>query len=354
MTTDPLPRIESRRYESTLEEVFAKYPIPLAEHQLLRTTDPRIAREEVSRALFPHELRLEDDGRNFEASVRNTRLRAVSIAVLAYGADVELVAERADASFIVVHALVGRATFNIGAQSIAIRPGTAAVSTPGRPLRIRWSPGSVLMVVTIDRTALETEFETWIDAEPSIPLRFEPAVNAWDMPAAGWWSAVDHLVEDLDSSTPMLHHPAAASVAERGLMVGLLLAMPHNYSSQLWEKQRPIGPEWLSRAIDLIEQLPHRSWTVPDLARASNTSTRALYEGFRRWLDTTPMEYQRQIRLRRAWSELRTADHSTETATVTAVASRLGFTNLGRFAAEYRQRFGELPSVTLQRGRDGY
>lgn len=354
VATDPVSGIESPGYESKLEEVFAKYPIPLAEHQLFKTSDPDIAREEISRALFPHELRLEGDSRHFEASIRNARLRAVSITVLAYGAEVELVAERADASFIVAHSLVGQATFSIGAQSVAVRPGIAAVSTPGMPIRIRWSSGSVMMVIAIDRTALEAEFETWVDAKPSVPLRFEPVVNVWDVPAASWWTAVDNLVEDLDSSTPMLRHPAAASVAERGLMVGLLLAMPHNYSSQLWEKPSPIGPEWLSRAVDLIEQLPHRTWTVPDLARASNTSTRALFDGFRRWLGTTPMDYQRQIRLRRAWIQLRTADPSAETTTVTAIASQLGFTNLGRFAAEYRRRFGELPSVTLQRGRDGY
>jgi AraC-like DNA-binding protein len=66
------------------------------------------------------------------------------------------------------------------------------------------------------------------------------------------------------------------------------------------------------------------------------------------------MEYQRQVRLHRAWIELRTADPDAESTTVTEIASRLGFSNLGRFAAGYRQRFGELPSMTLQRGRDGY
>ncbi|PUB31918.1 AraC family transcriptional regulator [Promicromonospora sp. AC04] len=347
-----MPGIESQEDERTLEEVFSKYPIPLAEHQIFRTTDPKIAREGVSRAILPHELRFEGDACHFDASIRNAQIRAVSITVLAYGADVELVAERSDASFIVAHSLVGRATFTIGTQSVAVRPGTAVVSTPGKPIRIRWPSGSVMMMIAVDRTALEAELETWIDTEPGVPLRFEPVVNVWDMPAAGWWSAVDNLVEDLDSSTPMLRHPAAASAAERGLIVGLLLAMPHNYSSKLWEKPPAIGPEWLIRATDLIERLPHRTWTAPELARAANTSTRALYDGFRRWLGTTPMEYQRQIRLRRAWIELRAADPDAETTTVTEVASRLGFTNLGRFAAGYRQRFGELPSMTLQRCRE--
>lgn len=351
---DPASGIEQRNRRSNLEEVFARYPIPLAEHQLFKTTDPEMAREGASRALFPHELRVAGSDHPFEISIRSARLQAVTITVLAYDGDVEIVAEQTDASFVVAHSLVGRATFVIGARSVTVRPGTAAVSAPGKPLRIRWSPGTVLMIVAIDRAALEAEIETWIDATPGVPLRFEPVVNVWDMPAASWWSAVDNIVEDLDSPTPMLRHPAAVSAAERGLMVGLLLAMPHSYSRPLWEKPAPVGPEWLGRSIDLIERLPHRTWTVPELARACHTSTRALYEGYRRWLGTTPMEYQRQVRLHRAWIELRTADPDAESTTVTEIASRLGFSNLGRFAAGYRERFGELPSMTLQRGRDGY
>ncbi|MFI8523371.1 AraC family transcriptional regulator [Promicromonospora sukumoe] len=354
MATDPVSSIKSRKDDGTLEDVFARFPVPLANHELFRTTDPGTARDEVARTLFPHELRLDDDVRPFEASIRTARLRAVSFTVLAYGSDVELVAELTDAAYVVAHALVGRATFDVGAHTVVVRPGTAAVSTPGEPLRIRWSAGSVLLVITVDRAALREELETWTDADPGVALRFDPAVGVWDLPAAGWWSAVDNLVEDLDSPAPTLRHPAAMSAAERSLMVGLLLSVPHNYSGRLWELPLPIGPEWLGRATDLIERVPHRTWTVPDLARAANTSTRALYEGFRRWLGTTPMEYQRQIRLRRAWVELRTADPAGEAGTVTEIASRLGFTNLGRFAAGYRRRFGELPSTTLQRGRDGY
>jgi AraC-like DNA-binding protein len=37
--------------------------------------------------------------------------------------------------------------------------------------------------------------------------------------------------------------------------------------------------------------------------------------------------------------------------TVTDVAVRFGFYELGRFAAAYRQAFGEVPSETLRAGR---
>jgi transcriptional regulator GlxA family with amidase domain len=74
-------------------------------------------------------------------------------------------------------------------------------------------------------------------------------------------------------------------------------------------------------------------------------SVRALQEGFRRDLATPPMTYLRQVRLRRARQILLTADR--ETTTVGAVANSLGILHLGRFAAAYRDAFGETPSDTL-------
>jgi AraC family ethanolamine operon transcriptional activator len=39
---------------------------------------------------------------------------------------------------------------------------------------------------------------------------------------------------------------------------------------------------------------------------------------------------------------------------VSRVAALYGFNHFGRFAAAYRRQFGELPSVTLAKGRSGY
>jgi transcriptional regulator GlxA family with amidase domain len=59
------------------------------------------------------------------------------------------------------------------------------------------------------------------------------------------------------------------------------------------------------------------------------------------------MTYLRQVRLRRAREALRAAGR--DTTTVRAVAVSLGIMHMSRFAAAYREVFGETPSDTLNR-----
>jgi len=74
---------------------------------------------------------------------------------------------------------------------------------------------------------------------------------------------------------------------------------------------------------------------------------RALQQGFARHLETTPSGYLRQVRLGRVREALLAGD--ADTMTVAAVASGWGFFSLGRFAAQYREAYGESPSQTLRR-----
>lgn len=86
---------------------------------------------------------------------------------------------------------------------------------------------------------------------------------------------------------------------------------------------------------------------MADLAREAYATPRTVQYLFRRYLDTTPTAYVRELRLAAARQELLMADRS-ET-TVGATASRWGFGHTGRFAVLYRETYGESPHQTLAR-----
>ena len=87
---------------------------------------------------------------------------------------------------------------------------------------------------------------------------------------------------------------------------------------------------------------------MADIARAAGVSVRAVQSTFRDLLDTTPMNYVRDRRLEAAREDLLRYGPG-DGVTIAMVASDWGFSNAGRFATAYRQRFGEPPSATFRR-----
>jgi TolB-like protein len=107
-------------------------------------------------------------------------------------------------------------------------------------------------------------------------------------------------------------------------------------------------PSALKRALDLLETDPARGWTVDEIASACGIGRRTLQRHFRCFCGRTPMQFLRDLRLDRARQELLRVSGR---ASVTNIAARIGFNHLGRFATEYRARYGESPSATLSRNQ---
>ena len=87
--------------------------------------------------------------------------------------------------------------------------------------------------------------------------------------------------------------------------------------------------------------------TIPELCALICKSRRTLEYIFREATGTSPARYLQLSRLRRVHRKL-SASWPQE-ASVTEIATRWGFFELGRFAGTYRRLFGEPPSQTLKR-----
>jgi AraC-like DNA-binding protein len=100
------------------------------------------------------------------------------------------------------------------------------------------------------------------------------------------------------------------------------------------------------RVVDRIKQgsLPSR---LPSLAAEMGVTLRTMESAFRQCAGMSPGAYLRYERLNRVRDAL--LAHGPSDTTVTALALHQGFSELGRFAGEYRHVFGESPSETLRR-----
>lgn len=89
--------------------------------------------------------------------------------------------------------------------------------------------------------------------------------------------------------------------------------------------------------------------TAAELARTAGVTERTLHRHFVAFLDHPPLVHFRRMRLSAAREALLSATSGADT--VTEVAARFGFTHFGRFSADYRCQFGELPSATRARAK---
>ncbi len=112
-------------------------------------------------------------------------------------------------------------------------------------------------------------------------------------------------------------------------------------------RDRPL-PHDVMRAVDYMRGGLDRKITMADLVAACGVADRTLQKHFRVFLGLSPLRYFRRLRLAAARESLLNGANS---ASVTEVAARYGFTHFGRFSAQYRRCFGESPSTTLRRGR---
>jgi transcriptional regulator GlxA family with amidase domain len=87
---------------------------------------------------------------------------------------------------------------------------------------------------------------------------------------------------------------------------------------------------------------------IGEVSRAVGVSERTLRNAFHKEHGLSPKQYELRERLQAAREAL--CDVTTA-HTVTDVASRHGFFELGRFASRYKHTFGESPSETLKARR---
>jgi AraC family ethanolamine operon transcriptional activator len=103
----------------------------------------------------------------------------------------------------------------------------------------------------------------------------------------------------------------------------------------------------LNRVLQYIKINKREFLTVKDLCRIAGVTERALEYTFARNFGVSPRTYLKAFRLHYVRRELRKADPVK--TKVTDVANSWGFWHMGKFAANYRSFFGELPSGTLRK-----
>ncbi|MCV7409404.1 AraC family transcriptional regulator [Mycobacterium florentinum] len=225
--------------------------------------------------------------------------------------------------------------------------GRVAVYLPEGHTTARWMAGTRMLGVKLDRNAVDDALSDALGRQVTSQIDLAPYLSTATAAGRGWISMLLLLYEQIARPDSLFNQPLVGLPFADSLIRGFLLAANHpDRDAVAADAPRP-APRTIRAALEIIDAEADQPLTVSVLAERSYVSVRSLQQGFRDYLDVSPMEYLRQVRLRRAHDMLLDSDPSH--VTVASVACRWGFTNPGRFATAHTQRYGESPSETLRR-----
>ncbi|WP_368679868.1 AraC family transcriptional regulator (plasmid) [Rhodococcus opacus] len=304
------------------------------------------AQAALGQTYYPHRLDQLTTDPDLTMSLRTVRLGPLTLGRLSYGAEVSLDFGELENAYHVSIPLSGRVETQTGRQTNIFTPERACIYLPHQPTRItRWSADGVQYGIKFDRDYLEAELRALLGRPARTPVTFDPVLDLSSREGASWLALVRTLTADLDEDHSLLYNPLMSGQLVNALITGLLLAAKHEHRDLLVSPAPAARPRTIKLALDAMHAYPEEAWTVRGLAELVGVSVRTLQDGFARYVGISPVTYLRDLRLERAHQDLIQADARHDA--VADVAYRWGFRHLGRFAADYRRRYGQSPSQTL-------
>jgi AraC-like DNA-binding protein len=280
----------------------------------------------------------------FALADRGAGAIAVCFAENRFGTEVTLGGD--EASMFVV-ALPTRGALTLvqdGAATTADAAG-GLVMRPSPRARVLFSDDCTRANVAIKVTEVEAALRHALDRDLRRPLEFAPGMDWTRGLAASLRRQLDAVIAEFRSRDGAADNPVALAALTELLVALLLRAVPHSYSEEMDVGASCAVPAYVRRGEAFMRANGDRPIRMAEVAVAAGCSVRNLNDVFRRFRGTTPLAALHAIRLDAVREALR-AGGTGESAS--AVARRHGFTNLARFAAAYRRRFGEAPSETAQ------
>jgi AraC-like DNA-binding protein len=244
-------------------------------------------------------------------------------------------------------ALQGGGSALIGSCAWPIDARASVVTSPGRVATVSYGADFRQIYLRISREVLQRKLAALLGAPPGGALEFGAASSLADPKVTMLRDLVQFVCRELDLGERGLPALALAEL-QQAVVVAFLAANRHNYSDLLNRDAADTTPRHVQQAEEFIRANWDRAVLIEELAETTGVAARTLFKSFRKARGYSPHQFAKRVRLERARDMLRLREADT---TVARVALACGFANLGHFARDYREAFGERPSDTLQAPR---
>ncbi|MEO1198106.1 MAG: AraC family transcriptional regulator [Pseudomonadota bacterium] len=232
--------------------------------------------------------------------------------------------------------LQGGKVTSIGDQAADLRPGDALLVSHDLPVVSRITKATpqepyLALILSLDlrlaRSLNDQLAEAWMPDIRVRPLSKGRAEQAWLAPLVRYLEFMDSPLDArvLGPATLREIHYRLLLSSIGQMLRHLLIADSH--------------ASRIAQAIKLLRTEFRSPLTVPNLAKVAGMSASSFHEHFRAITGTTPLQYQKDLRLIEARALLTGQHH-----TVSQAAYTVGYESPTHFSRDYSRKFGVAPS----------
>lgn len=305
--------------------------------QVFANADPFRVSDYVNQHIGSHGIRLPRI-RHSDASLSHRSFSSLDLCRISYGSSVRVISSGLKTCYHLQVLLKGHCLWRGYGEEHYFSPGGLLLINPNDPADLTYSNDCEKFIVKIPNSALERACSDNHWKIPNEGIRFSHRHSLQQL--GGFASLLDLICDESErvNSTPRVREYFTGLITTK-----LLELLENNIEREIFRE----GGESFERVIQFIEENLKKSITLEQLSEIARMSQRSLYNLFEKHTNTTPKNYIRRRKLEIIHAYL--SDPGNNVRSITEVALDYGFLHLGRFADNYRDAFGELPSVTLRR-----
>lgn len=288
----------------------------------------------------PHEIKLETPS-NLLFKGEVIQIGNSAIGTNTYSTEAEILIDDISDSFVIGLPLEGNQRVETREGSFLSSQDTATLISPGKEMMMKQDESCRKQMISFSRAEVERKLSETLGKRLHEPLVFDSRMDLHGE-AKSWWDFAIMAKEAAIKNGNFLTSKKIWLDLESSLIKSLITTQPSNYHDLIKERitDRPAFVEDIENYIKKKFSHPIR---LEDLEKFSGLSRARFYAEFKRYFGTTPIAYLKEIRLNEA---RRLLENHMKQGSIADIAMECGFTQLGRFSSDYRERFGELPSMT--------
>lgn len=320
--------------------------LPLPGSVFLETSDPEVARREMSKILAPHAMAPADGISPFQARHHHARLAGMSVNFIQYSPGATISADLSRRFYLIHYVLNGECRLGPEIGGRILTAGDIAVINPTEPFSLKTAADCGQIVIKLETAVLTDAAQKRFSIPADPPIRFDAATRG--VQDASVARVIDLVCSEADRPDADGAGPRTEAMLAELLAVTLIESLPHNHSTGLAQSsgETGIAPWYVKRVEEYIDLHAESDIRIADMTAVAGVSERTLYNGFRVWRMTSPKSYLKAVRLDRVRTEL--LGLKAKSRSVSEIAREAGFRHMGNFARDYGRRFGERPSDTLR------